>query len=70
MSRISYACDVVLYSEFDTQASLDAYVTHPAHLKVRDALKGLRVARHQVDYEVGVPKLPDGHSMAGLAKAS
>jgi len=70
VSRISYACDVVLYSEFDTQASLDAYVTHPAHLKVRDALKGLRVARHQVDYEVSVPKLPDGHSMAGLVTAS
>ena len=34
-SRIAYACDVVLYSEFDSQASLDG---------------DLRIARHQVDY--------------------
>jgi hypothetical protein len=51
-SRIGYSCDVVLYSEFDTQASLDAYAAHPAHLSVRDKLQGLRIARHQVDYEV------------------
>lgn len=51
-SRISYACDVVLYSEFDSHASLDAYATHPEHLRVREELEGLRTARHQVDYEV------------------
>ena len=71
VSRISYACDVVLYSEFDTQASLDAYATHPAHLNVRAALEGLRIARHQVDYEVSVPNLPAGHHrQAGLVTAS
>jgi tripartite-type tricarboxylate transporter receptor subunit TctC len=51
-SAIDYACDVVLYTEFQTQADLDAYAVHPEHLKVRDALNGLRVARHQVDYVV------------------
>lgn len=51
-SRVDYACDVVLYSEFDSQASLDAYATHPEHLRVRQELGDLRIARHQVDYAV------------------
>ena len=50
-SRIDYACDVVLYSEFESQHALDAYAMHPEHLRVRDELDGLRVARHQVDYD-------------------
>ena len=51
-SRIDYACDVVLYSEFASQAALDAYATHPEHLRVKRELGDLRVARHQVDYVV------------------
>ncbi len=51
-SRVDYACDVVLYSEFDGQASLDAYGTHPEHLRVKAEVADLRIARHQVDYEV------------------
>lgn len=50
-SAIDYACDVVLYSEFESQAALDAYGTHPEHLRVKHELAGLRTARHQVDYE-------------------
>lgn len=50
-SRIDYACDVVLYSEFETWESLHAYAEHPLHLQVRDELAGVRTARHQVDYE-------------------
>lgn len=50
-SGVDYACDVVLYSEFDSQAALDAYATHPEHLRVRRELEGLRIARHQVDYD-------------------
>jgi quinol monooxygenase YgiN len=49
-SGVDYACDVVLYSEFESQAALDAYAVHPEHLRVRGELEGLRVARHQVDY--------------------
>jgi len=49
-SGVEYACDVVLYSEFDGQASLDAYAVHPEHLRVRAELGDLRTARHQVDY--------------------
>ena len=51
-SRNAYACDVVLYTEFDSQQSLDAYATHPEHLRVREDLGDLRIARHQVDYDV------------------
>ncbi len=51
-SRIDYACDVVLYSEFKSQEALDAYAVHPAHQSVKDQLVGLRTARHQVDYLV------------------
>ena len=50
-SRIDYACDVVLYSEFATREALAAYATHPEHLRVRQTLGDLRTARHQVDYE-------------------
>ncbi|MEN9888414.1 MAG: hypothetical protein RL559_451 [Pseudomonadota bacterium] len=51
-SRVDYACDVVLYSEFDNQAALDAYATHPEHLRVKAELGDMRIARHQVDYAV------------------
>jgi hypothetical protein len=51
-SRVDYACDVVLYSEFESQEALDAYATHPEHLRVKQEVGDLRVARHQVDYRV------------------
>ncbi|MEO8023760.1 Dabb family protein [Polaromonas sp.] len=50
-SGVDYACDVVLYSEFDSQAALDAYAAHPEHQRVKRELADLRVARHQVDYD-------------------
>jgi hypothetical protein len=49
-SRVSYACDVVLYSEFENREALITYGEHPAHLKVREELKDVRIARYQVDY--------------------
>jgi quinol monooxygenase YgiN len=49
-SRIDYACDVVLYSEFESQAALDGYAVHPEHQRVKRELADLRTARHQVDY--------------------
>ncbi len=49
-SGIDYACDVVLYSEFESQAALDAYGNHPEHLRVKHEVADLRIARHQVDY--------------------
>ncbi|MFI5444474.1 Dabb family protein [Polaromonas sp. UC242_47] len=51
-SAVDYACDVVLYSEFETQAALDGYANHPEHIRIKQELADLRIARHQVDYEV------------------
>jgi len=51
VSRVDYACDVVLYSEFESRQALDAYADHPEHLRVRRELEGLRITRHQVDFE-------------------
>lgn len=51
-SRVDYACDVVLVSDFESQAALDAYASHPEHLRVKRELGDLRIARHQVDYVV------------------
>jgi hypothetical protein len=50
VSKIDYACDVVLYSEFASAEALQSYATHPEHLRVRDEVVGLRIARHQVDW--------------------
>ncbi|TCW79554.1 stress responsive protein [Burkholderia sp. SRS-46] len=51
-SEVDYACDLVLVAEFDSHEALDGYTTHPEHMRVRDELAGLRIARHQVDYVV------------------
>ncbi|BFG79864.1 Dabb family protein [Paraburkholderia terrae] len=52
ISRTDYACDVVLYSEFDSREALDNYAFHPAHLRAKAMVGDLRIARHQVDYLV------------------
>jgi heme-degrading monooxygenase HmoA len=51
-SRVDYACDAVLVTEFESQQALDAYAEHPEHLRVRNELAGCRTSRHQVDYLV------------------
>ena len=50
VSAVDYACDVVLYTEFESQESLDAYSSHPEHLRVKQVVGDARIARHQVDY--------------------
>ena len=50
VSGVDYACQVVLYSEFDSQEALDAYALHPEHLRIRQELGDIRISRHQVDY--------------------
>jgi hypothetical protein len=54
-SGVDYACDLVLYTEFASQQALDDYAGHPEHLRVREELAGIRIARHQVDYTPGAP---------------
>ena len=51
-SGVDYACDVVLVSDFASQADLDGYATHPEHLRVKQQLGDMRIARHQVDYPI------------------
>jgi hypothetical protein len=52
VSGIDYACDVVLYTEFEQAQDLAAYATHPLHEQLKKELDGVRTARHQVDYVV------------------
>jgi hypothetical protein len=50
VSGVDYACDVVLYTEFEDAESLEAYASHPEHLRVKQVIGDSRIARHQVDY--------------------
>ena len=52
ISRIDHACDVVLVSEFESAAALEAYADHPEHLRVKREMSAIRAARYQVDYEI------------------
>ena len=49
-SRVDYACDVVMVTDFVSQEALDDYARHPEHLRVRREWDGVRITRHQVDY--------------------
>jgi hypothetical protein len=51
-SAVDYACDVVLVTEFESQQALDAYASHPDHLRVRQQLGNIRTQRFQVDYPI------------------
>ena len=44
------ASDVVLYSEFDSPADLQAYQAHPDHQAVVDFLNTVRTEKRVVDY--------------------
>lgn len=58
-SGVDYACDVVLVTEFSDRAALEAYASHPEHLRVRQELADLRTARFQVDYPAQEPFFAD-----------
>ncbi len=44
--------DVVLYSEFESVAALDAYQNHPQHVALKPFVAAVRAARQCMDYEV------------------
>jgi len=44
--------NLCLYSEFESMAHLEAYQTHPEHMKVREFVKKVRTDRAVVDFEV------------------
>ncbi|MCH8506223.1 MAG: Dabb family protein [Ectothiorhodospiraceae bacterium] len=50
-SATESSADVVLYSEFESRAALDAYHTHPAHEAVKSLVGEVRSDRCLVDYE-------------------
>ncbi len=43
--------DVVLYSEFESGAALDAYQAHPQHQALKPFIGAVREARQCMDYE-------------------
>ncbi|SDL09326.1 Stress responsive A/B Barrel Domain [Maridesulfovibrio ferrireducens] len=48
----SPACNVVLYSEFDTKEDLDAYQIHPLHQECGVFIKQVALSRSAVDYVI------------------
>lgn len=64
-SRIDYACDVVLVTEFTSREALAGYAQHPEHLRVRQRLGDLRRTRHQVDYEIADETVRDRSAPQG-----
>jgi quinol monooxygenase YgiN len=44
--------DVVLYSEFEDRAALQAYIDHPTHKAVVPFIGAIREGRQCMDYEV------------------
>jgi len=46
------SADVVLYSELESRAALEAYQAHPEHQAVVPLIKGAAIARTVVDFEV------------------
>ena len=44
--------DVVLYSEFESRAALDAYQNHPVHQAAKPFIGAVRVERQCMDYEL------------------
>ncbi|KMZ11935.1 Stress responsive alpha-beta barrel domain protein Dabb [Candidatus Burkholderia humilis] len=53
-AQLGFDCtyDVVLVSDFDDKAALDAYQVHPKHQALKDFVAAIRKARQYVDYEV------------------
>lgn len=45
------AFDVVLYSEFEDEESLQRYIVHPEHVKVAEFVNLIREERAVVDYK-------------------
>jgi hypothetical protein len=50
-SQTPESSDVVLYSEFESRAALDAYQVHPLHVAVKPFVKAARDERRTVDYD-------------------
>ncbi len=49
-TEMSY--DMALTVDFESMEALGAYKVHPEHVKVSEYVKGVRIARTTVDYEI------------------
>ncbi len=54
LAQPGYECtyDVVLYSEFESMAALDAYQNHPQHVALKPFVGAVRASRQCMDYEI------------------
>jgi hypothetical protein len=52
MIEVPDAWDLALSMVFASRADLEAYNTHPAHLRIKTLMGPMRLARCQVDFEV------------------
>lgn len=50
--RTADSTDLILFSEFDSWASLDGYQVHPVHEDFKKLLGPLRTERRVADYEL------------------
>lgn len=46
------AWDVAVFMVFASRADLEAYQTHPAHLKIKSLVGPMRAARGQADFSI------------------
>lgn len=44
--------DIMLYTEFDSKAALDAYQNHPTHVAIKPFIGAIRETRECMDYEI------------------
>ena len=44
--------DIVLYSEFESEAAMQGYLDHPEHVKLIPFMKAIRSDRFWIDYKV------------------
>lgn len=51
-SRSTDASDLVLYSEFDSRASVAGYEAHPEHAALVPMVRAVRTEKRVVDYEL------------------
>jgi len=51
-SRTPESSDILLYSEFDSRAALDAYQVHPLHEAVKPFIMAARDERRLIDCDV------------------
>lgn len=49
--HLEHTHDLLLVADFDTEADLTAYATHPRHLAVASFIAGVRTGRACFDYE-------------------